>query len=179
MPRMTVQWQQPAEQNGIIRKYRLVLNYTIDGRQTTITSETNNQTFSHSLDVFGGTQYSVEIWAETIKPGPTLTGTKQVPEYSKYLLFSFPLSVLFYQRSFEKMMCVNGIRKGNDKHWEAIQLWAASPRNEREIILLLKKPYNACKQETKEGEDSQAHFEVLLPRSIVFSEIYRVYWIYG
>ena len=57
------------------------------------------------------------------------------------------------------MMCVNGIRKGNDKHWEAIQLWAASPRNEREILILLKKPYNACKQETKEGEDSQAHLK--------------------
>ena len=89
--------------------YRLVLTYTFDGRQTTITSETNNQTFSYSLDVFGGTQYSVEIWAETIKPGPTLTGAKQV-------LFSFLLSVLLYERSFEKMMCVNGIRKENDKH---------------------------------------------------------------
>ena len=111
MPRMTVQWQQPAEQNGIIRKYRLVLNYTIDGRQTTITSETNNQTFSHILDVFGGIQYSVEIWAETVKPGPMLTGTKQVPEYSEYLLFSFLLSVLLYQRPFEQMICVNGIRK--------------------------------------------------------------------
>ena len=87
MPRMTVNWQQPAEQNGIIRKYRLVLTYTFDGRQTTIASETNNQTFSHSLDVFGGIQYTVKIWAETIKPGPTLTGAKQVPEYSKYLLF--------------------------------------------------------------------------------------------
>ena len=86
MPRMTVHWQQPAEQNGIIRKYRLVFTYTIDGRQTTIASETNNQTFSHSLDVFGGTHYSVEIWAETVKPGPRLTGVKQVPEYSKYLL---------------------------------------------------------------------------------------------
>ena len=86
MPRMTVHWQQPAEQNGIIRKYRLVLTYTFDGRQTTITSETNNHTFSYSLDVFGGIQYSVEIWAETVKAGPTLTGTKQVPEYSKYLL---------------------------------------------------------------------------------------------
>ena len=85
---MTVQWQQPAEQNGIIRKYRLVFTYTFDGRQTTFTSETNNQTFSHSLEVFGGTQYSVEIRAETVKDGPALTGTKQVPEYSKYLLFS-------------------------------------------------------------------------------------------
>ena len=85
---MTVHWQQPAEQNGIIRKYRLVFTYTIDGRQTTITSETKNQTFSHSLEVFGGIQYSVEIRAETVKAGPALTGTKQVPEYSKYLLFS-------------------------------------------------------------------------------------------
>ena len=88
MPRMTVQWQQPAEQNGIIRKYLLLFTYTIDGIQTTITSETNNQTFSYSLDVFGGIQYSVEIWAETIKPGPRLTRTKQVPEYSKYLFLS-------------------------------------------------------------------------------------------
>jgi len=110
MPRMTVHWQQPAEQNGIIRKYRLVLTYTFDGRQTTITSQTNNQTFSHSLDVFGGTQYSVEIWAETVKPGPTLTGTKQVPEYSEYLLFSFLLSVLVVSAAFEQMICVNGIR---------------------------------------------------------------------
>ena len=93
MPRMTVNWQQPAEQNGIIRKYRLVFTYTIDGRQTTITSETSNQTFRYSLAVFGGIQYSFEIWAETVKPGPTLTGTKQVPEYSEYLLFSFLLSV--------------------------------------------------------------------------------------
>ena len=106
---MTVHWQQPAEQNGIIRKYRLVLTYTFDGRQTTVTSETNNQTFNHSLDVFGGIRYSVEIWAETIKPGPRLTGAELVPEYSKYPLFSlnFLLSVLLYQRSFEKMMCVN------------------------------------------------------------------------
>ena len=110
MPRMTVHWQPPAEQNGFIRKYRLVLTHTFDGRQTTIASETNNQTFSYSLDVFGGIQYSVEIWAETVKPGPSLTGTKQVPEYSKYLLFSFLLSVLLYQRSFDKMMCVHGIR---------------------------------------------------------------------
>ena len=95
MPRMTVQWQPPAENNGIIRKYELVFTYDFDGRQTTITSETNNQTFSYSLDVFGGIQYSVEIWAETIKPGPTLTGAKQVPEYSKYLLFK-SLLLLFW-----------------------------------------------------------------------------------
>ena len=88
MPRMTVQWQQPAEQNGIIRKYRLVFTYTIDGKQTDIGSETNNQTLRYSLDVFGGIQYRVEIWAETVKPGPRLTVTHQVPEYSKYLFFS-------------------------------------------------------------------------------------------
>ena len=149
MPRMTVQWQQPAEQNGIIRKYRLVLNYTIDGRQTTITSETNNQTFSHSLDVFGGIQYSVEIWAETVKPGPRLTGAKQVPEYSEYLLFSFLSSVLLYQRPFEQMICVNGIR---------IQLWAASPRNKRKILLLLKMPYNAYKERGKKWKIPKSIF---------------------
>ena len=88
MPRMTVQWQQPAEQNGIIRKYLLLFTYTVDGIQTTITSETNNQTFTYSLDVFGGIRYSVEVWAKTVKPGPTLTGIHQVPEYSKYPFFS-------------------------------------------------------------------------------------------
>ena len=92
---MTVNWQQPAEQNGIIRKYRLVFNYTIDGRQTTIISETNNQTLRYSLDVFGGIQYSVEVWAETVKPGPRLSEPTQVPEYSKYLLFSC-LLLLFW-----------------------------------------------------------------------------------
>ena len=94
MPRMTINWQQPAEQNGIIKKYRLVFTYTIDGRQTTITSETNNQTFWYSLDVLGGIQYGIEIWAETVKPGPRLTGTQQVPEYSKYLFFSSLLLLL-------------------------------------------------------------------------------------
>ena len=87
MPRMTVNWQQPAEQNGIIRKYRLVFTYTIERKQT-LASETNNQTFMYSLDVLGGIQYSFEIWAETVKPGPRLTGTQQVPEYSKYLFIS-------------------------------------------------------------------------------------------
>ena len=135
MPRMTVQWQPPAEQNGMIRKYSLLFTYTIDGRQTTITSEANNQTFSHSLDVFGGIQYSVEIWAETIKPGQTLNGAKQVPPYSKYLLFK---SLLL---SFWAPMCrwfVNVMRKKkllwllmwwqgqrNFKMW----FWAASPSN--------------------------------------------------
>ena len=95
MPRMTVQWQPPAEQNGMIRKYSLLFTYTTDGRQTTITSEANNETFSYSLDVFGGIEYSVEIWAETIKRGSTLTGAKQVPEYSKYLLFK-SLLLLFW-----------------------------------------------------------------------------------
>ena len=87
MPRMTVNWQQPAEQNGIIRKYRLVFTYTIERKQT-LASETNNQTFMYSLDVLGGIQYSFEIWAETVKPGPRLTGTQRVPEYSKYLFIS-------------------------------------------------------------------------------------------
>ena len=94
MPRMTINWQQPAEQNGIIKKYKLVFTYTMDGRQTTIRSETNNQTFWYSLDVLGGIQYSVEIWAETVKPGPRLTVTQQVPEYSKYLFFSSLLRLL-------------------------------------------------------------------------------------
>ena len=62
-----------------------------------------------------------------------------------------------------------------EKLYTYTALSCKSLRNEREIFLLLKKLYNACKQERKEGEDSQAHFEVLLPMSIVFREIYGVY----
>ena len=173
---MTVHWQQPAEQNGIIRKYRLLFTYTIDGRQTTITSETNNQTFSHSLDVFGGTQYSVEIWAETIKRGPTLTGTKQVPEYSEYLLFTFLPSVLLYQQPFEQMICVNGIRNVTE------MISTGSYSSELQVLEIkeryssyLKCPITLTKREEKRGRFPSPYFELLLPMSIVAREIYGVY----
>ena len=51
--------------------------------EPTIQHTTDGRTFSYSFDVLGGVKYIVEVRAETIKPGPSVTGTKQVPVYSK------------------------------------------------------------------------------------------------
>ena len=82
-PRMTASWSEPAEQNGIIRKYKLVFRYSFGGNPSTTERITDNQTLS--LDVLGGIEYTVELWAETIAPGPNVTETKLVPVYSKYI----------------------------------------------------------------------------------------------
>ena len=81
---MTVAWGTPANENGIITKYALVFNYTFDGKDQSFSLNTSNKTFSHQFDVLGGIPYTVELWAETIKPGPKTTNFKQVPVYSKY-----------------------------------------------------------------------------------------------
>jgi len=81
---MTVTWGKPVDENGFIRKYTLVFSYTLDQKKTSIENSTNGQTSSYSFSVLGGIQYDVELWAETIKPGPKATSSKQVPVYSKY-----------------------------------------------------------------------------------------------
>jgi len=83
-PQITVTWENPVAENGIITKYTLVYSYTFEGQKTSSGHSTNGQTFSYSFDVLGGMQYTVEIGAETIKPGPKTTSSKQVPVYSKY-----------------------------------------------------------------------------------------------
>ena len=82
-PQMTVTWGKPVDKNGFIRKYTLVFSYTLDQKKTSIEISTNGQTSSYSFDVLGGIQYDVELWAETIKPGPKATSFKQIPVYSK------------------------------------------------------------------------------------------------
>ena len=83
-PRMTVTWDKPASENGIIQKYTLVYTYTTEGQAMTSQHITDDgQTFSYSFDVLGGIQYSVTLWAETIKPGLKETKVEQVPVYSK------------------------------------------------------------------------------------------------
>ena len=81
---MTVAWGKPVDENGIIVKYTLVYSYTCEGKKTSSGHSTNGQTFSYSFDVLGGVEYTVELWAETIKPGPKATSSKQVPAYSKF-----------------------------------------------------------------------------------------------
>jgi len=80
-PQMTVTWGKPVNENGFIRKYTLVYGYTFEGKKTSSGHSTNGQTFSYSFSVLGGIQYTVELWAETIKPGPKATKSKHVPVY--------------------------------------------------------------------------------------------------
>jgi len=81
---MTVTWRKPLNENGIIAKYTLLYSYTFEGKKTSSGHNTNGQTFSYSFDVLGGIQYTVELRAETIQPGPKATSSKQVPVFSKY-----------------------------------------------------------------------------------------------
>ncbi|XP_015755647.1 PREDICTED: receptor-type tyrosine-protein phosphatase delta-like [Acropora digitifera] len=69
-PRMKVTWGAPAEQNGIITKYILTYSYNFSGVTNSTKVSTNGQTFEYTFDVLGGIQYSVSVYAETIKPGP-------------------------------------------------------------------------------------------------------------
>lgn len=82
---MAVTWGEPATKNGIIKRYTLSYSYNsgFEGRIITSQHTTDSGTFSYSFDVLGGVKYLVEVRAETIKPGPSATGAKQVPVYSK------------------------------------------------------------------------------------------------
>ena len=83
-PRMTVTWNKPASENGVIQKYTLVYTYTTERQAMSSQHNTDDgQTFSYSFDVLGGIQYSVTLRAETIKPGSKETKVEQVPVYSK------------------------------------------------------------------------------------------------
>ena len=82
-PRMTVSWGKPADENGNITKYTLVYTYIFEGKVTTREYTTNSDIFNRSFDVLGGIQYTVNLWAETIKPGPNATNSSLVPVYGK------------------------------------------------------------------------------------------------
>ena len=83
-PHMRLTWDKPASENGVIQKYTLVYTYTTEGQAMSSQHNTDDgQTFSYSFDVLGGIQYSVTLWAVTIKPGSKETKVEQVPVYSK------------------------------------------------------------------------------------------------
>ena len=83
-PRMTVRWRKPAKENGIITKYTLVYTYILEGKVTTRGYISNSsKILSYSFDVLGGIQYTVNLWAETIKPGPNATNASLVPVYGR------------------------------------------------------------------------------------------------
>ena len=80
---MKVTWGAPAEQNGIITKYILTYSYNFSGVTNSTKVSTNGQTFEYTFDVLGGIQYSVSVYAETIKPGPKEEHVELVLVYSK------------------------------------------------------------------------------------------------
>ena len=80
---MKVTWNAPAEENGIIKKYTLIYSYNFGGVTNSTEVSTNSQTFEYTFDALGGIEYTVSVYAETIKPGPNETQVESVPVYSK------------------------------------------------------------------------------------------------
>ena len=82
-PQIRVSWREPAEENGIITKYTLTYSYNFGGVTNSTEDSKNGQTFEYTFDVLGGVEYTVSIYAATIKPGPNETQVGSVPVYSK------------------------------------------------------------------------------------------------
>ena len=80
---MKVTWGAPADENGIITKYTLTYSYNFGGVTNSAEASTNSQTFEYTFDALGGIEYTVSVYAETIKPGPNKTQVESVPVYSK------------------------------------------------------------------------------------------------
>ena len=80
---MRVSWNPPAEQNGIIKKYTLTYGYNFGGVTNSTKISTNSQIFEYTFDVLGGIEYTVSVYAETIKPGLKEEQVELVPVYSK------------------------------------------------------------------------------------------------
>ncbi|XP_068725970.1 receptor-type tyrosine-protein phosphatase S-like isoform X4 [Montipora capricornis] len=80
-PRMTVTWDKPAEENGIMKIYTLDYSFDLGGGPISHQYRTNSRTFSYTFDVLGGIEYTVGVTAETIKPGPSVTKVQLVPVY--------------------------------------------------------------------------------------------------
>ena len=85
-PRVKVTWGAPSEENGIITKYTLTYSYSFGGVTNLAKVSTNSQTFEYAFDVLGGIEYTVSVYAETIKPGPKEEQVQFVPVYGKLKL---------------------------------------------------------------------------------------------
>ena len=82
-PRVKVTWGAPSEENGIITKYTLTYSYNFGGVTNLAKVSTNSQTFEYAFDVLGGIEYTVSVYAETIKAGPKEEQVQFVPVYGK------------------------------------------------------------------------------------------------
>jgi len=80
-PQIRVTWNAPAEANGIITKYTLTYIYNFGGVTNSTEVSTNSQTLEYTFDVLGGVEYTLSVYAETIKPGPKEEQVELVPVY--------------------------------------------------------------------------------------------------
>ena len=87
-PQIRVTWREPAEENGIITKYTLIYSYNFSGASNSTEVSKNGHTLEYTFDVLGGLEYTVSIYATTIKPGPNETQVGSVPVYSKRKMIS-------------------------------------------------------------------------------------------
>ena len=62
--------------------YTLVYSYTLEGKAASHQQNLSNDDFSFQFNVFGGLQYVVRLWAETLKPGPAAIESVLVLTYS-------------------------------------------------------------------------------------------------
>ncbi len=85
-PKINLTWSRPEEANGVIKNYNVFYSHNGNTKEETFTKDV----FSHSVDVLGGVTYQFLVRAVTIKPGPNVTRTIVIPEYSK---FSFYLKI--------------------------------------------------------------------------------------
>ena len=79
-----ITWKKPAQENGLITMYNLSYAYAIeDSLPINRFAVIYDVTYNYTLVVLGGVEYTVEVFAKTIKPGPKTTIKKRVGTYSK------------------------------------------------------------------------------------------------
>ena len=79
-PRIRLNWQKPAQPNGVIRSY--TVSYSHSGNAQNEISEID--ALSYTVKVLGGIRYQFSVRAVTIKPGPKASSNVKVPEYSEF-----------------------------------------------------------------------------------------------
>ena len=90
-PRITLTWSEPAEPNGVIRSYTLF--YSRNGVAPKEISRIDKDALNHTVDVFGGVTYQLNVTAVTIKPGPYETITVTARTYGKLNFHIFEVTI--------------------------------------------------------------------------------------
>ena len=78
-PMINITWSKPQNENGIIVHYTVIFRQ--HGCQQYVYKNLTASTFSYSIDVLGGVNYSLIVRAATIKNGRENRLSVNVPEY--------------------------------------------------------------------------------------------------